>query len=383
MSRLNVTIVGAGIGGLAAAAALKQRGIACSVYESSPLLRAQGAGIWMSPNAMQMLARLGLADAVRSGSVEMQRIEVLDARMRPLQVMELSAIKQKRGFSIHAIRRQSLHEILASPVGGIVMTGRRLEEFEQTSSGVTARFAGGDSVQSDVLIGADGLRSRVRYGLFPSRALRYAGQTCWYGLSSCRLPARFGAQTTEVWLGRLRVGFTTVDGDETYFFALQSGPKSEIAEDAARRFETLQSAVSEAPAIVREIIAGSSPGRVIQADLHDMVPGRFVSGRVALLGDAAHATTPNMGQGAAQALESALAVADLLAGHGDPALALSAYEAARRKRTAFITNQSFRIGRVAHSTGIRARLLHAMMRIVPAQVQQWQMNRVFEPTTIS
>jgi len=392
---MKALVIGGGIGGLTTALSLEQKGIHTELYEAAPELRAAGAGIWMSPNSILALERLGLAEKFLKIGVEMKEAVVEDGSGRVISRAPMDPIKKKLGYAIRSVRRSSLHEILAGALSpGVVRVNKRLVEAGQDAPGggnkgedgnkegekntVYARFADGETVRGDLLVGADGIRSTVREAVAPGVPLRYSGQTCWYGLSRTVLPDNRRNRTTEIWMGKTRFGFTEVDGGLTYFFAVEKSPAGlDSPSDPLARLHELY---GDAPEIVRDILAGTRNEDLHRGDLSDIKPFLPLAyGRIGLIGDAGHATTPNLGQGAAQAMEDAVALGELCA-RFEPAEALRKLERLRKKRIAFIVNTSRRMGRIAHAEGfLGERLIPALMRRTPEALGAKMMLRILTP----
>jgi 2-polyprenyl-6-methoxyphenol hydroxylase-like FAD-dependent oxidoreductase len=375
---MEILIAGGGIGGLAAAVALQQQGFDAHVFEAAPRLEAIGAGIWVPPNAMHVLARLGLADAVLAAGVALQRMEVRSLRGGVVQAIDGEAVAARLGLPPVAIRRSELQRILASALYvGSLHTARELTGFDGRGDGVLARFADGTEVAARLLVGADGIHSTVRRQLRPDVALRYSGQTCFRGLATLRLAPSFLASAWEMWGGAARFGYSGVGGDTAYWFAPITAPAGTQWEPATLKEQLLQW-YAGFPAEAAAMIEATPAEAILQTDLYDFPPMRgWHAGSVVLLGDAAHAMTPNLGQGGAQALEDALSVALKLRESGITARALDLYERARSARTRKIVAVSWHLGRVAHwQNPLLQRVRDAVFRAIPARVQQRQTDEL-------
>lgn len=375
-----VIIAGGGIGGLTTAVALQRAGFAAEVFEAAPELRAVGAGIWVPPNAMAVLHELGLADDVRAAGMPLRTVEVSDARGAVLSSMDMDAIAGELGHATVAIRRSELQRILAGALQpGTLHTGRSFSAYSVDGDVVTASFEAGDDVSGSLLVGADGVHSAVRLQLFPDARVRYSGQTCYRGLASLELGESTLRQGREVWGGRVRFGFSAVDPRTVYWFAPVTAPAGEPPPAGLQAW--LLDAYASFPDPVRRIIQATSESSILQTDLHDLAPlHRWSRGPVGLLGDAAHATTPNLGQGGAQAVEDALALARRIVSVGATPAALDAFWQARHRRTGRIVAMSRTFGRLAHWTSpVTRSLRNAALRATPAGVQRRQVMDLFTP----
>lgn len=377
-----VIVVGGGIGGLTAAIALQRRGIDAQVYEAAPELRAVGAGITVPPNAMQVLARLMLADEIAATGVSLARLQVRDVRGRVLSDLDGAEATPRWGFPPIAIRRSELQRVLASALRPHSLhLDKRLLSVTEGEGSVRVQFVDGSDAAGAILIGADGLHSTVRNRLFPRSTIRYAGQTCFRGLAETELPPDLRRAAWEIWGGSIRFGFAPVSAGQVYWFAPIASPVGVVV-PPHHVPALLRERFASFPAPIPALIAATPPGAIIQTDIFDLAPLRqWHSARVALLGDAAHATTPNLGQGGAQAIEDALALASRLAEHGLTTAALAQFQQARLPRARHIVRLSRAFGRMAH---LESRLLraarNAMLLATPVRVQQRQLDNLFTPS---
>jgi 2-polyprenyl-6-methoxyphenol hydroxylase-like FAD-dependent oxidoreductase len=375
----DILIIGGGIGGLSAGIALQQKGLAAHVFEAAPVIRAVGAGIWVPPNAMGVLQRLGLADAVRDAGLPLDRVEVRDLGGDVLQAIDGTTAASTFGHSTVSIRRSELQRILATALQpGTLHPGKDLVRYEDGGISVRARFSDGSESEGTFLVGADGLRSTVRRQLRPEVALRYSGQTCFRGLATLQLPAGLRRTAWEIWGGAARFGFSGVDEETVYWFAPIAAPAGSRAQGAELKAALLRS-YEPFPDVVRQVIEATPTEAILQTDLHDFAPMRgWSAGRVVLLGDAAHATTPNLGQGGAQAIEDALSLALHFAARGPTPDALAEYEEVRRPRTTRIVRLSWQFGKMAHwENPMLRRVRNAVLRRTPTRVQQRQLQELF------
>ena len=375
---VDVVIVGGGIGGLAAAVALRQRGFAPRLYEAAPELREVGAGIWVPPNAMQVLARLGLAEAVAREGEPVRAAELRDARAGLLNRADLSYVEREFGHPTVAIHRGRLQRVLAERAGDAVRTGARCTRVEARGERVVVRFEDGRETEADVVIGADGVHSAVRESIFPGVAMRYSGQTAYRATLEYTLPPEFDGVGWEVWSAGARFGLSSIRPGEVYWYAALDAPEGGVDAPGTLR-GALRALAAPFPAPIPALVAATDEARVIRTDLIDFVPiERWHLGHIALLGDAAHATTPNLGQGGAQAIEDAWVVADRLAAHDTPEAAFAGYERIRMPKARRVVNTSWRFGKMAHLANPLARgARNLLLRLAPESLARRQTDALY------
>jgi 2-polyprenyl-6-methoxyphenol hydroxylase-like FAD-dependent oxidoreductase len=345
---VRILIVGGGIGGLTLAIALHRRGQDVMVAEAAPGLAAAGAGIALWPNALRALRSLQLDEPVIAAGERLERGALRDADGTLLVESDHRFLERETGAPIVALHRADLQSILLSALPGhLVQLNKRLTGFDQNTPSVKARFTDGSSADSDVLIGADGIHSVVRASLRPEITPRYAGYVAWRGVvEDIDVDAADTAMTTESWGLGARFGMVPIGRRRVYWFATANGPAGVRRAPEERRAELLRR-FGPWHAPIRQLIERTPVDHLLENDIEDLAPFRGWSrGRVGLMGDAAHATTPNLGQGACMAIESAVALAAQLTMGQSIAAALENYENERRARTAWVTRQSWRMGQV-------------------------------------
>lgn len=336
---LRVAIIGGGIGGLSAALALLSQGFDVHVYEQAARFGEIGAGIQISPNASRLLYRYGLAPemdryGVRPRAVHQKRWDNAGTLQRALLGPEVEARFGAPYFHFH---RGDLAALLANAIPPErTHAGHRLVRLDETGDRVVARFDNGASAEADLLIGADGIHSRVRHLVFGPEKPRFTGCVAWRGLVPAERIAHLeievashnwmgpGAHCVHYWVSAGRF-MNVVCVVEHGAWTSESWTDRGRVEDVLALYEGWHPTV-------RGLIS-AFPETFIWA-LHDRLPlPRWSEGRVTLLGDACHPMLPMMAQGAAQAIEDGAALAALLkAMPDDVSAALRRYEAVRKPR---------------------------------------------------
>jgi len=337
-------VIGGGIGGLCAAIGLHRSGLAVTVYEQSPMFLATGAGLILWANAVKALQKLGIKEDSLDGE-RFLTCEIATRSERVLRRISMEALEQKLGAPSLALHRADLHRALISALPDDVVRSKKFVGLDQDGSGLTAYFADGSVERADLLVGADGINSAVRRILFPMVRPNYAGYAVWRGVVNTR--GEFSQEkASEFWGCGTRFGMVPIGAKRIYWFATANVPMGRKLASEERKQELLQRFHGwRTP--VEALINATPPEAILYEDIYDFAPlSSWSLGRVTLLGDAAHITTPSLGQGACQAVESSVSLARSLVEENDLNTALQRYEAERRPRTAWITTNSRRLGQI-------------------------------------
>jgi 2-polyprenyl-6-methoxyphenol hydroxylase-like FAD-dependent oxidoreductase len=370
VSSTEAIVVGAGPGGLATAIALRQAGIEVTVFERQAELGEAGSGLTLWPNAIAALDHLGLTEAVRSVSAPAPGIAIRSAAGRVLDATGPELMRRHFSGGGAALLRAELQRVLADAVGlDRIRTGVALERMRLQGDRVEAWLSDGTRRQIDLLVGADGMRSSVRQAIGGDLPLRYAGYTVWRGVASFDLDDPFGVLS----MGRgAQFGLFPMPAGCVYWFASLSVPERSCEVD---RDGLLQAFAGWHDPIER-VIAATGPGCIVATPVHDAAPFPLrARGRVALVGDAAHPSTPALGQGACQAIEDAVVLGRCVRRTTSIASALGDYERARVGRTNTMTKQARLMGaigqwRFAPAVWLRDRLIaHTPQRMRVGQLR--------------
>ena len=381
-----VMIAGGGIGGLCAAIALHQRGINARVYEAVPQVKPVGAGILLAPNALTILARLGLEqEALRCGlrldELGVDCFGILDAQGRMLLPgFALQQMRQQFGYGLVALARAELHALLlaALPDGAVVL-GKRIQQLRESATAVMLSFDDGSTVQETVLIGADGLRSVVRQHLFPQVSPQYSGQTSYRGMLDWPLAKLGEVPCAEIWGAQLRVGYTPVSATRVYWYATRLAPQGEATVDMAQTKIALLERAADMPELVQQLIAATPDDLVLRTDISDLpkLPS-WHRGRIVLLGDAAHAMTPNLGQGGCQAIEDGYALAQCLARATTLEDGFVAFERVRKARADQVVATARQLGSIVHlGANWQRSLRNTALRMLPTRLLGRQTSTIY------
>jgi len=329
-----VIVVGGGIGGLTAALALVERGIPVAVHERAPELREIGAGLGLWPAPLRVLDRLGIGDEVRALAGPWLEAGLRRADGRFLVRYSVEQFSARLGEPTIGVHRGELQALLLRSLAdrATVHTDRELVDLVEHDGVVTARFADGSDAEGAVLIGADGRRSTVRRLLFGDRPLHDCRSVGWRGTATAPPGSDWHERIGETWGPGGRFGILPISGGRvTWYAAAKSLRNGDGIEELQQRFGTWHHPIPE-------LIQATDPSNLWWDSLDDRRPmRRWTSGRVGLLGDAAHPMTADLGQGACQAILDAWVLAEELDRTGDVPTALRAYERRRRWRAGAVT----------------------------------------------
>ena len=349
---VQIAIIGGGIGGLTAALALRQCGFEPEVFEQAPALLDVGSAIALWPNATRVLDWLQLAGKILERAGVLEQVRWLDQYGRLINEVRISG---ERRFPSVALHRADLQHILlqALPESSIHL-GHTLVDYRQRGDRIVASFANGDAIESDFLIAADGVHSRVRAQFINDGDPIERGYTIWRGIS----PTVLSAGTAFELYGRgKRFGIGPIGLGRTGWWAtVNNNHADDLSEIFAGWYRP-----------VLELIETTPTSSILKTGAFDRLPLRnWGEGRMTMIGDAIHPTTPNLGQGGCLAMEDAVVLARCFEKYGATEEALRRYERCRYKRTTMISRYSRYYGRVGQSENVLVRgLRRTALALVP------------------
>jgi len=356
-----VLIAGGGIGGLAASIALARRGIESEVLERSRFSEETGAGIQLGPNATRALAALGVLEAIGARAFKPDAIAIYDGLTgRKLSSLPLGkSVEDRYGAPYLTLHRADLHAGLRAAAEKLVPVtlrpGFEVSAVDTQGADVLVRGIDGSEANGAALVGADGLWSAVRPLIAPAASLRFTGATAWRTLLPREdLPAPFNASEVGLWLGPRAhlVHYPVRGGADLNVVAVTEGGAALQGWNQTSSAETLLAGFTGWNKDSRSLLQRAAVWR--SWSLYGLTGlRRFSEGRIALLGDAAHPALPYLAQGAALAIEDAVALAEAVAASpGDPAQAFRRYAERRRARASGVQRLSRRFGRIYHFGGL-------------------------------
>lgn len=345
MDKLNILIIGGGIGGLTAAIALRADGHRVTVLERDPNWAVYGVGIIQQGNVIRAMTELGLIDDYLAAGVGFDHVAVHAPDGRLVAQVPSPRLVERYPANL-GIGRPALHKVLgdrAKAAGAEIRLGVTADDLADDGARVTARLSTGEEARFDIVIGADGLYSQTRTRLFPDAVQpEYTGQAVW----RYNLPRPAGMDALHVYNGRIGAGLVPISPTLMYLYVTTpepGNPRYPREGLAAAMRAKLADHAPEIRALAEQI---TDDDGVVYRPLETlMLSGAWHRGRVVLIGDAVHATTPHLGQGAGMAIEDALVLAQELGRHDTPEAAFAAFRDRRFERCRFIVESSLAICR--------------------------------------
>lgn len=370
---MKIAIIGAGIGGLTAAALLQEQGHEVEIYERNETVEELGAGIGIGGNVLEKLGNHDLAKGIRNIGQEIEQMAVLDDKGNML-----SNVKLKRKTVNLTMKRQDLIDVIQSYVPAqYLYLGHRIVAIESEPLKMTLKFEHQADESFDLCIAADGIHSNIRQSILPNSKPVYRGYTVFRGLVE-DVSIKDEHVAKEYWATKGRVGIVPLLNHEAYWF-ISINAKEHDAKFKAFGKPHLQARFNHFPNEVRAILDKQSETDILLHDIYDLQPLKsFVHQRVVLLGDAAHATTPNMGQGAGQAMEDAIVLANCLSQY-DFDEAIQRYDKLRVKHTRKVIKRSRRIGKIAQkSNKLIVSVRNLIVKVLPNQLASAQTKFIYK-----
>ncbi|MFF8285216.1 FAD-dependent monooxygenase [Streptomyces albus] len=361
-------VVGGGIGGLAAAIGLHRTGWEVTVVERAPVLADVGAAISLHANGIRALDTLGVGEAVRAAS----RPQYTGGTLTPgggwLARMDGAVLERELGTPIVGITRAELHRLLRSalPEGALAIGAEAVSADPAGAGRVRVTLKEG-ALDADLVVAADGVNSRLRAQLFPRHpGPVHSGSTVLRAITEEAVGLDMDFALT--WGNGAEFGHIVLPGDRAEWHAVLNSPPGVRPADPLARLRRRFAAWHDP---IPRLLAATRPEAVLHHDIHELVTPlpAFTAGRIALLGDAAHAMTPNLGQGACQALEDAATLAAALAAEPTVESGLARYDAERRPRSQAVARAARQAGRMgqqlSHPLAVAAR--NTALRLAPSR----------------
>ena len=357
---IDILIQGAGIGGLTLAIALLQKGYSVRVVERASALSEIGAGIWMAANPMQVFDRLGFAQKITDAGWMVHRVTLQDYNGDILQVADLSEVSSLFGFETIALHRSVLQKVLFEQLpSGIIIFAEEVKNLTQSNDSVSVQLTDDSRINAKLVVGADGIHSSIRQLASLGGEKRYSGSSSYRAIArGTRLLApEFDHDAYEIWGKGCRLGFSKINAYDYYWYMTFDSAPGKSLPPAERKIHAEALFLKFFPQWIG-LFQNTLPDQILQTDISDLKRlGAWSSGRIGLIGDAAHATTPNLGQGGAMAIEDAFTLANAVQQAGLNEKAFELYEKQRREKVDWTVSTSWSIGRICHYKNPIARTL--------------------------
>lgn len=371
-----IDIIGAGIGGLTTAIALEQKGIQTRIFEQAESIKPVGAGIILANNAMQVFEKLGLRKEIEKYGNPISSMKITKTNLELLSKVDLSYFEKQYKVKNIAIHRGVLQQILVDRLNPSTLNlNHKLSKVIENKYGLSLEFENGKKIKSSTLLGADGINSIIRKNLFHNNTIRNANQICWRGITEYTLPQKYQNELNEAWGKSERFGFVQIAKNSVYWYALKSFKKNK-EEFNVNKIEDYFYSYNF---VIKEIISSTKKEQINTTEISDVKPmHNWYKNNVCLIGDSAHAMTPNMGQGACQAIEDAFILAECLNTYNINK-AFKEFQRLRIAKAHHVTKASWIIGKIAHIQNpiLRGIRNHAI-RLIPASINRKQSEKIFK-----
>ena len=384
-------IIGAGICGITTAITLIRLGYSVKLFEEKSTIQKLGAGLTLWSNAVQSFSKLGMEHDVIAIGSEIDSAIIYNHEGKRLKKISITSVIKELGVPSITVGRGDLLDTLMKYLGNVVVFNKKFRRYEEDIDGVVAHFEDRSQYYGTYLIGCDGINSEVRRQLYLKMNIepevkRYSGYAAWRALVHLDEESyyKYSSLIGEYWGNGTRFGLTSLTNNRIYFFAVENISLQELktmAADPKLYLEELEFMFSDWKNEIRELISYSLSQdiEILYHPIFDIKPNNpWHQEHILLLGDAAHATTPNMGQGACLAIEDSCILGELLKTKGEKNIShiFNEFEGKRRKRVTSIVNTSWRLGRIGQS---RNRMLcwlrNTLARITPAYVFKNRLRR--------
>jgi 2-polyprenyl-6-methoxyphenol hydroxylase-like FAD-dependent oxidoreductase len=357
---MKIGILGSGIGGLATAVCLEKfmPGATYTILEQAPEVKEVGAGIGLGDNGIQIIKKLGLFPLLQKAGSPITKTQIRDKHNTLIKNLPIGS----GGYCVH--RAELLNILLANLNQERIHLNKRCISLTENKL-VQVVCEDGSNYEFDVLIGADGIHSLARKNVIPNKQMRYAGQTCYRGISTLALEGECSSAYMEFIGNNLRFGLADMGSGKAYWYAVEEASTHVEDKQTDPKIHLLDLFCSF-PHFIRQHISHSPV--ILRNDMYDLKPSshKWYTDKVCLIGDAAHATTPNLAQGGCQALEDAYTLIACLAKLKEPKQAFANYQSVRQTKADFIVNQSWRYGQMMHTKSkLREKLLLNMLSWLP------------------
>lgn len=320
---------------------------------------------------MQIFDTLGLKEQIEDAGNKIHSVSVTDQHLKNISTTNVLALEKKYNSCNVAIHRADLQKILAENIGFEKINLQHSLSTIRKEENYRLRFENGNEIESKIVFGADGIHSKIRTQILQTGSIRETGQICWRGLAEFDLQEKYEREAVEAWGKGKRFGFVKMTGTKIYWYAV-------INKELHKRNQSIAGNFYGFHPMITDIIEATLPENIILNDLTDLAPiPEWHAENLCLIGDAAHATTPNLGQGACQSIEDAYIIGKLLERTDNFNQVFKDFQKIRRKKVDFVVSTSRKIGQFSQWEKANA-LRNFLMRMVPERFNRKLVERVVE-----
>lgn len=378
MDKDKIIIIGGGIGGLMTAIALNKKGISSTIFERGKSFDANGAALSLWGNATSILDKFGLLAKLMPYGNVLNEIRTITSNGKTLKTIRLKKLEEKTHFpSIVLLRSDLQKELLNAIPSSQIQFNKQFIKIENNTNSITVYFADGTFETCNAVIFADGIHSLARQSIFNLPPAEYAGRISWRGIAKFDNNIFVGCTNFEIFGKGRRVGIFPLPNNTAYWYAAVNMSEQE-ADKQERTIECVLSLFKNWTEPVNSVINNTKEERLILTKLnYSRNITKLVDGNMALLGDAAHPMTPDLGQGACQAIEDAYVLAECLSQNRPIAENLKDYENKRLQRVKSIALNSYRTGnfrQINNSIGVLIR--NNLFKILPEKFVLKMLKRI-------
>lgn len=377
----NISIIGGGIGGLVTALIFDKLRISYKLYERAERLEEVGAGIWLSPNALQVFEWINpvLLKEIQSAGNTFNRVLVADHKLKPISDSNQDFVQEKFGYTTMAIHRGKLQQILYKYVQqeNIELNKNFTMYSQNNDKSLKVNFTDGSFVNTDSIIGADGINSKVRKQLFPNSKLRYSGQTCWRGISDFSMEGELESVGFTLWGKKLQFGVSKISEGKVYWFAVKKSEPN-LTDDKENLKKLLINMFSEFHPLVNNLIKNTTNEKIFRGDLSDLeLLNKWSSENICLIGDAAHSMTPDLGQGGAQAIEDGYYLSQFISKSSSLETAYERFYTYRKSKVEKLVKQSRLTSKIAITNRFMEIIRNFIIKKMPKFYMEKQMVELY------